>query len=162
MAEASLMAQQPSAKQEEQAAPLDRYGDVLPPGAKARLGMLWLQRDRGAHRACFGLTPDGKTIVTFSHGRRVKLWDADTGKLREQRELPVKLPFHGCLSADGRLLAGRERDYDTPLDFWDVRAGKRVQRIPLPKRFSLDRPVFSPEADLRTPHQFAIMTGMEG
>jgi WD40 repeat protein len=136
---------EPAAREKEQAAPLDRYGDVLPPGAKARLGMLWLQRDRGAHRACFGLTPDGKTIVTFSNGRWLKWWDADTGKLREQRQLPLESPFFiACLSFDGRLLAGQQRGTDN-LDVWDVRAGKRVQRFERPKQSAIYWMVFSPD-----------------
>ena len=145
---AKTQTKEPARKSEKQAAPLDRYGDALPPGAKARLGTGGLRGSSNLGGTRFGLTPDGKTIVTFSDGRRVKIWDADTGKLREQRELPVKLPFDGCLSADGRLLAGRERDYDTPLDFWDVRAGKSVQRILLPKRFSIHSPVFSPDGKM--------------
>ncbi len=133
---------EPAGKQKEQAAPLDPYGDVLPPGAKARLGMLWLQRVGAMHRACFGLTPDGKTIVTFSHGRWLKWWDADTGKLREQRELPVKFLFDPCLSSDARWLAGQERG-TLNLDVWDVRAGKRVQRLERPKQSALYWKVFS-------------------
>src|SRR5262249_46167326 len=122
--------EEPARKPEKQAASIDRYGDALPPGAKARLGTVKLETGSAIARR-FALSADGKTIITFSHGRRVRWWNADTGKLREQRQLPVEFPYTASLSPDGRLLAGQERGgfEETPLDVWDIRSGKRLQRL---------------------------------
>ena len=96
--QAGLMAQ----KREQRLERIDRHGDALPEGAIARLGTVLVQGDLKIDRAAFGLSPDRKTIVTFSKSRRVKFWDAGTGKLLEQRELPLEFPFQADLYADGR------------------------------------------------------------
>lgn len=132
----SPMAQQPAAKQntktleeprkrEEQAARTDRYGDPLPEGTIARLGTVRLR----AVSAAVGLTPEGKTIITVTRGPHVKYWDADTGKLRERRELAIQLSDQVHLSADGRFLA--VLDPELPLQhIWDISAGKKIHSLP--------------------------------
>ncbi|HZY88497.1 MAG TPA: WD40 repeat domain-containing protein [Gemmataceae bacterium] len=119
----------------------DRHGDPLPEGALARLGTV-RQRASGAHVA---FSPDGKTIVAVSRGRVVKLFDAGSGRLVQQRELPTDISDPVFLSPDGRRLAMREPDFDTPLDVWDVTSGRRVRRLPLPVRRSVYRAAFAPD-----------------
>jgi WD40 repeat protein len=141
MAEASLLAQRPAER-------LDRCGDALPEGAIARLGTVWVQGRGMLARAAFGLSPDRKTIVTFTKPQLVKFWDADSGKLREQRELPLEFPFDAHLSSDGRLLVEQERGSNTPLDVWDVRSGKRLQRLRPTHEGAIYDVVFSPDGKL--------------
>jgi WD40 repeat protein len=147
-ADASLMAQQPPAKQEERLTRIDRRGDELPEGASARLGTVWVQGRGMLARAAFGLSPDGKTVLTFTKPRLVKFWDAGTGKLREQRELPLEFPFQAWMSSNGRLLAGRERGFNTPLDVWDLGTGERLQRLRPTHEGAIYEAVFSPEGKL--------------
>lgn len=128
-------------------APSDRHGDPLPDGAVARLGTVWLQGSGTLDRASFGLSSDGKTIVTFTKSRSLKIRDAATGKLRERRALPLEFPFVAYLSADGRLLAGKERGFfsKTPLDVWDIPTGKRLQRLRPTHESVLYDVTFSPD-----------------
>src|SRR5437016_1952463 len=74
-----------SAQEAAPAARNDSLGDPLPPGARARLGTVWLRHDHyGSSTADF--SPDGKTLVTEGKGV-LHFWDAVTGKLlREIRE----------------------------------------------------------------------------
>ncbi|HEY7314741.1 MAG TPA: sigma-70 family RNA polymerase sigma factor [Gemmataceae bacterium] len=137
---------QPPAEQQAAEAPkpasstrTDRDGAPLPAGTIARLGTLRLRAVWGK----VGLSPDGKTIITVTRGRLVKLWDADTGKLRQRRELPIELSDESFLSPDGRLLAVREGDSDPPIDIWDVAAGKRLHRLRQPKQRGIYRAAFS-------------------
>jgi WD40 repeat protein len=132
---------------------LDAYGDPLPKGAVARLGTVRLR----AAGAAVGLARDGKTIVAVSGGRYVKLWDARTGALREERELPRgSSPFlsPAYLSPDGRLLAALELGAGSALGIWDVESGKRVHRLEMPERGTIHRAAFSPDGKtLATSHR---------
>ncbi|HTU89709.1 MAG TPA: WD40 repeat domain-containing protein, partial [Gemmataceae bacterium] len=92
-----------------------------------------------------GLSSDGKTIITVTRGRLVKFWDADTGKLREKRELPIQLSDAAFLSSDGRLLAVQELGLDSPITIWDLAANKRRHPLRLPKRTGIYRALFSPD-----------------
>ncbi len=147
-----LMAGQPAAKhdkktlerppaQEKQTVRTDRFGDLLPEGTIARLGTV----QRRSASARVGLSPDGKTIVAVSGAKLVKFWDAETGKLRNQRELPVSVTHQFFLSPDGRLLAVQVPDGDTPIDIWDIATAKRLQRFQLPQRTGIYRAIFSPD-----------------
>jgi WD40 repeat protein len=122
----------------------DRHGDPLPEGVLARLGTLRL-RAVGAQVA---LSPDGKIILTLTKGRHLKLWDADTGKLRGQRELPVQPSDTAFLSPDGRFLAVQEPESNRPIDVWDVTAEKGLHRLPLPQFQRVYRAVFSLDGKL--------------
>jgi RNA polymerase sigma factor (sigma-70 family) len=118
----------------------DLYGDPLPEGVIARLGTSKLR----AIGARLGFSPDGKTIISVTRGWQVKLWDADTGNLRAQRELPVHPSFPATfLSPDGRILAVQERGFtDGPIDIWEVTTGKQLNRLVPPQQ--LWRAAFSP------------------
>jgi WD40 repeat protein len=116
----------------------------LPEGALARLGTVRLR----AAGALVALSPDGKTIVTVARGRVVKWYDAGSGKLVRQRELPTDISGAAFLSPDGRILAARAPDLDSPLDVWDVASAKRLHRLPVPPGTGVYRAAFSPDGKL--------------
>src|SRR5208283_5382165 len=57
---------------------LDQYGDVLPPGAIARLGMARLRHDRSATAVAY--SSNGKMLASGGQDGTVRLWDATNGK----------------------------------------------------------------------------------
>ncbi len=135
-----VAAEKPKPRETKQA-PTDRHGDPLPEGVLARLGTVRLR----AIGAEVRFSPDGKSILTIIGGRRVKLWDADTGQLREQRELPIEDSRLTCLSPDGGTLAIQGVNFDAPLDIWDVSSGKRRHRLKMPEGQGIYRAAFSPD-----------------
>src|SRR5437867_4341936 len=56
----------------------DQPGDALPPGAVARLGTTRWRH--GGTVLLASLLPDGKTVVTVSEDRTVRLWEFPSGK----------------------------------------------------------------------------------
>jgi WD40 repeat protein len=60
-------------------APVDDYGDPLPPGARARLGTVRLRYTDGGDAACVAFSPDGKVLVSGG-GAEARAWDVATGK----------------------------------------------------------------------------------
>src|SRR5438034_798866 len=61
------------------AADVDRYGDVLPPGAVARLGTTRLGHSKVIHAVAF--SPDGKTLASRAVEQSIRLWDVATGRM---------------------------------------------------------------------------------
>lgn len=116
---------------------VDLYGDPLPEGVALRLGTL----QRRAVGAQMAVTADGKSIVTVRGGKYVSIWDADTGKLRERRELP--LPFRGIsyLSPDGCWLANLGDD--NSLMIWNMDKGKIARKLSLNGVYDFQPVVFS-------------------
>jgi WD40 repeat protein len=109
----------------EQARPrVDRFGDVLPDRAIARLGTRRFGHSFLTEKVLW--SPDGKTLASlggYSTGRRLCLWDAATGK--ELHDLPAQNEVDAAaFSPDGKVLAAMEER--TGVVLWDVATGKRL------------------------------------
>jgi RNA polymerase sigma factor (sigma-70 family) len=115
----------------------DLHCDSLPDGAVMRLGTL----QRRAIGAKLAMSTDGKSIIGVRGGKYIYVWDADTGKLREKRELAVDEHWwRFWLSDDGRWLA---MDRDNGVAIWDLRTGQRTLQLPMKGQGFVDRVVFS-------------------
>jgi WD40 repeat protein len=117
----------------------DLYGDPLPPGVVARLGTVQLR----AVGALTAFSSDGKSIVAVTAGRQVKLWDAKTGALCQQRELPMPFLDQTFLSPNGRLLAAREAGDRVVIDIWDIQTGKSIHCLQPPRGQQIYRARFA-------------------
>ncbi|HKB03785.1 MAG TPA: WD40 repeat domain-containing protein [Gemmataceae bacterium] len=103
---------------------LDLDGDILPPGAIARLGST---RYRELSATRIALTPDG-TQAICSDDDNVRVWDLKTGKTAHVWRLPND--FRGVVSADGQvaiqIFLGIR---GAGADVWDVPRGKKVRSL---------------------------------
>lgn len=89
-------------------------------------------------------TPDGNLIITQTppySGRDLKLWDAQSGKLKHT--LPGATGFLS-FSPDGKLLIGATLD---AANAWEVETGKHIWRVRMQQSFLLSG-FFSPEGRL--------------
>ena len=119
----------------------DLYGDPLPEGAALRLGTV-RQRAVGAKLT---FSADGKTIIGVRGGKYVSIWDAETGKLKEQRELDGEVPFRSWLSPDGRWLAREHLPPDAKVTIWNIQTGKLAHTLTIKDGISLQPVAFSPD-----------------
>src|SRR6185437_8091297 len=110
----------------------DRYGDPLPPGVIARLGTIRLRHFGRAFDVAF--SPDGKVLASVGEDRRIRLWNAATG--RPLRELPGHPGWVRSIafSPTGKYLVftrpgaptGKMEPTD-PICIWDIAAGKVIR-----------------------------------
>ncbi len=103
----------------------DLHGDPLPPGAVLRLGTL-RQRAVGAKLT---VSTDGKSIISVRGGKDIRFWDAATGELRQQRELPGEAGWSFELSRNGQWLARVVLDRGLRLEIWDVQRGQKIRDL---------------------------------
>ncbi len=110
--------------EQEAAAPADRHGDPLPPGALVRIGTVrFRHEDRVASAA---VSPDGKVIASCA-GRAVYLWDAATGKELQRLEAHPLGATSIAFSPDGKALASGGRD--NLIRLWGPATGKQVREL---------------------------------
>lgn len=130
---AALAADSPAAEQAagKRTMRTDRYGDPLPEGAIMRLGTA---RFSPASPRCLVFSPDGKHLISAGGGKRIRIWDANTGK-----ELRVLDGHKGgvhliSLSADGKCLASCDSDGEVLI--WEFDTGKVWKRTWRPNMVS--------------------------
>jgi WD40 repeat protein len=71
------------------------------------------------HVADVAFSRDGKYLAP-SGGRRLKLWDAQTGLMTDFRQTPVEGSFEVAFSPDSRCIASATKD----IKVWDIETGK--------------------------------------
>jgi WD40 repeat protein len=106
---------------------LDRHGDPLPAGARARLGSLRFRTSvsaTGSSGPWLHVSPDGRVLALDEFPKVVRLLDAASGK--ELRR--VRAGCFGCFSPDSRVMA--TGNGNGTLDLWEVATGKRTLRLP--------------------------------
>jgi WD40 repeat protein/beta-lactamase regulating signal transducer with metallopeptidase domain len=126
----------------------DAHGDLLPPGALARLGTTRLRHAAEVTYVMFG--PDGKTVVTAGRDGTIRLWDLGSGKEIRRFARPkaaAPKPLKGDVNAAIMLMGGRPNDPSrfcvalTPdgkmlaagsgssVQLWEVETGKALRKI---------------------------------
>lgn len=111
---------------EQQRAKTDFHGDLLPPGAIARLGTTRFRAGAGIFAIVY--SPDGKTIASSSRNEDViRLWDAVSGKQIREWKNPSNNSPALAVSPDGTILA-------VGLVFHDFRTGKPIRQMTSPRR----------------------------
>jgi hypothetical protein len=75
--------------------------------------------------SALAFSPDGRTVTTVSDGvARVFVWDAATGRLLRQWQLPQRWLARSALGAGGKVLATADEAGRVAL--WDVTTGKKL------------------------------------
>jgi RNA polymerase sigma factor (sigma-70 family) len=102
----------------------DRQGDPLPPGVLARLGTVRFRH--GSTVTGLAFRPDGKTLVSGSYDKTLRVWDITTG--RELLRLPPLMGsvFNVSLSADGKTVAA---DDNSSLYLGDLTTGQLTRPL---------------------------------
>lgn len=106
-----LLSDPAQAQNQEKLVRADRYGDLLPAGAVARVGTTRLRH--AAHVSSLAFSQDNERISSATMWFDVGVWDARTGQslaFRSSRQ--GKGLFRAVVSPDGSLFAGRTGDGD--------------------------------------------------
>ena len=78
----------------------------------------------------FAASPDGTLLATAGGGGPVRLWDANTGKVRPRADGHTRMIESLAFSADGKTI--RTTD-DTELRVWDAATGRPTDRFTHPE-----------------------------
>jgi WD40 repeat protein len=113
-----------------------------------------IQLYHGALVSSLVFLPDGRTLISASSDRLIRLWDPATGKERRRLGGHTNAVLSLALAPDGKRLASGSAD--CTVRFWDLAAGKQVRVIEGHRRdvtsltFSPDGTQFaSADADVR-------------
>ena len=100
-------------------------GDDLPRGARARYGSTrFLHADSVE---CVAWTPDGKSIVSGSQDKSVRVWDAATGREVRRFDGHALQVADVAVSPDGKLVASAGGDKTVRV--WDLEKGTALHAI---------------------------------
>jgi WD40 repeat protein len=109
-----------------ESAPVDAFGDPLPPGALARMGTVRFRHSSNLVCAV-AYSPDGKLLASGSAHGELRLWDAATGKLVWALEDRLGVVTHTiAFSPDGELLASNKEGM---LGLWQASTGKKLRDL---------------------------------
>jgi WD40 repeat protein len=108
----------------------DALGDPLPADAAFRLGSTRLRHPVRVQTLAFA--PDGKSLASADEAGRVRVWDAESGKLRF--ELPAGTGTFVAFAPDGKSLAtaggGRSpAQTSAPIRLWGAADGKALRTL---------------------------------
>src|SRR5579872_3860664 len=93
-----LFATDPTTAQDKAAAVArDLNGDLLPPGAIARLGTTRLRHHKGKILDA-AFSSDGKVLATLAWDNRLRIWDAATGRELQNIDLKSMSMLDGCVA----------------------------------------------------------------
>ncbi|HTU91212.1 MAG TPA: WD40 repeat domain-containing protein, partial [Gemmataceae bacterium] len=123
-------APEPPKAEQQRPARTDRYGDLLPDEAIARLGTTRFRH--GGMIGSLAFTPDGKTLVSCGIWDGIRIWDAASG--RQIRRLTHQTSGNRplALSPDGKWLAiliRRASIKDEPIAILEFATGRLVRRM---------------------------------
>jgi WD40 repeat protein len=107
-------------------APVDAFGDLLPPGALARMGTVRFRHFSNLVCAV-AYSPNGKLLASGSGNGELQFWDAATGKLVWALEDSRGVITHTiAFSPDGELLASNKEGM---LGIWQASTGKKLRDL---------------------------------
>jgi RNA polymerase sigma factor (sigma-70 family) len=126
-------------EKKEAAALRDLLGDPLPPGALARLGTGRMRHEGEVRAVAF--SGDGKTVIGAGKDRKVRFWDAATGKEASSvQDKETDDWYCVAVSPDGKTLAmsGEVREtnpedkmkWAQKIILCDATTGKELRRLP--------------------------------
>ncbi len=96
------------------------------------------------YSVCF--SPDGKTIISGSSDKTVRLWDAATGKHLKTLTGHTKTVNSVCFSPDGKTIATASGDETVRL--WDATTGKHFYTLSGLHRSAICSVCFSPDGKI--------------
>ncbi|HWG43452.1 MAG TPA: WD40 repeat domain-containing protein [Gemmataceae bacterium] len=143
---ASLLASVAAVRGEDAKPRTDLYGDPLPPGTVARLGMRPFPSVVGGEALTFSV--DGRYLFSADSDGQVLTWDAATGELRRRRRLAWKRQKDHdsletiVLSPDGSRLAAWDRKN---VYVYDTAKGRELGRYTALDSFTPPLLKFSPD-----------------
>lgn len=109
----------------QQTAPVDLYGDPLPPGALARMGTTRFRQ--GDSITALAFSPDGAAVATGADAGSLRIWDTRTGELRSRLPQEATDIDFLAISPDGRMLAAGSPA--TGIGLREITAGRLVRRF---------------------------------
>jgi hypothetical protein len=110
---------------EEEAMPVDRYGDPLPANAVARLGNL--RFPQAAPFTALAFTPDGRSLLSAGQDSALRVWEVMTGKERHHFGIDEGAVLAGACSPDGHVVV--TGGFDGGIRFWEASTGSALRQV---------------------------------